>query len=273
MLLKQHGRRPRLGSWFQFGDPRRFEWNPRRLAIESLPPALEGLRILHVTDLHLRSRWQSGYDRLIECVAEKRPDLILVTGDLVEDKRDHRGAVPHVRRLLDALSSRLGTFVILGNHDGDLLAPRLAGCRVTILNGHRVCLKSDGAGIELLGLVGPHREDLHDEFLRWVPPREPGTVRIVLSHYPDHFPRVRPLRPDLYLTGHTHGGQICLPGGFHVMSHDSLPRQYCKGIHRVEGTWLVVNRGLGFSGALPVRVFCPSEVIELELTGAEEKSE
>ena len=88
--------------------------------------------------------------------------------------------------------------------------------------------------------------------------------RIVLCHFPDLFPAARHLEPDLYLAGHTHGGQVCLPGGFPLLTHDRVPRRFCKGIHRIDKTWFIVSRGLGFSGP-PIRLFCPAEAMELTL--------
>jgi predicted MPP superfamily phosphohydrolase len=84
-----------------------------------------------------------------------------------------------------------------------------------------------------------------------------------MCHYPDILPKVADLAPDLYLTGHTHGGQMALPGGTPIMRHDTLPRQLCTGIHRAFGTVLVVNRGFGFTTPLMVRLFCPTEVVEI----------
>ncbi len=86
-----------------------------------------------------------------------------------------------------------------------------------------------------------------------------------MSHYPNHLHHAQRLGAQLFLTGHTHGGQVCLPGGKPIITHSSLPYKHCRGIHKLEKTWLVVNHGLGFSG-LPLRVMCPPEVIELTLT-------
>ena len=85
-----------------------------------------------------------------------------------------------------------------------------------------------------------------------------------MSHYPEHIRRTRHLEPDLFLAGHTHGGQVCLPGGHPDHHPQQAPPPLLRGVHRVDGTWLVVNHGLGFSG-LPLRVLCPAEVVELTL--------
>jgi predicted MPP superfamily phosphohydrolase len=89
--------------------------------------------------------------------------------------------------------------------------------------------------------------------------------RIVLSHYPDLFAFARSLHPDLYLAGHTHGGQICPPGERALLTHDTLPRPMAKGAHEINGSCLFVNRGFGFT-TIPLRVFCPAEVVEIVLT-------
>ena len=124
------------------------------------------------------------------------------------------------------------------------------------------------AAIDVIGLPGVDRADLDARFLRSIPPHEPGSVRIVLSHFPDAIRRVEGLAADIFLAGHTHGGQICFPGGHPLASHDSLPNRFARGIHRFGNSWLVVNRGFGFSSKLQMRMFCAAEAIEIELAAA-----
>jgi predicted MPP superfamily phosphohydrolase len=256
--------RARPGPWFMFRGPANFEWNPVRLPIPNLPPDLAGFRFVHLSDLHLRGFWSKGYDQLIERLEASPPDLILVTGDFIEDKHDHRPGLAQLRKLLPRLRSRLGTWGVLGNHDVDLVQPYLREMGVHLINGARALLESGtGATVELIGFPGLARTDLDAHFVAAQPPKAPNSLRIILSHYPDHFPRARPLQPDLYLAGHTHGGQICLPGGIPLLTHDKLPRRYGKGIHRLSDSWLIVSRGLGFASEIPVRLFCPAEVAEI----------
>jgi uncharacterized protein len=73
------------------------------------------------------------------------------------------------------------------------------------------------------------------------------------------------LSPDLILSGHTHGGQVCLPGGYPLITHDALPRAYASGVHRIGQSWLVVSRGMGFA-QFCLRLFCPAETLEIRLT-------
>lgn len=255
----------RRGPWIQWGDPGGFEWNRYELPIAALPLELEGLRIAHLTDLHVRRSWLAGFDELIERVRAAAPDLILITGDYVESKRHHDPAVPHVRRILENLRAPLGCFGILGNHDRYKLAPKLEGTGLTLLDATRQVIETRGAQLELIGLPGVDRKDLTPRVLQRFPGPTKGVPRIVLAHFPDSLRKAASLRADVFLAGHTHGGQICLPGRWPILRHDSLPRRLCKGVHRAAGTWLVVSRGLGFTN-IPLRVFCPTEVVELALT-------
>ena len=253
------------GGWLEIGGPRAFEWNRYEIPVAGLPPQLEGLRIAHISDLHTRRSWRPQFDRLIERVRQEAPDLILITGDFVDSKRNHAPALPHVLRLVEQLKAPLGCFGTLGNHDRQALQRELDGSGVTLIEGREHVIEVDGAELELIGLPGVDRKHLTPEVLRRFSPRRFGVPRIVLCHFPDHVRKAAALRPDLYLAGHTHGGQVCLPGGRPILRHDSLPRRLCRGVHRAANTWLVVSRGLGCTN-LPIRVFCPPEVIELKLT-------
>ncbi len=125
-------------------------------------------------------------------------------------------------------------------------------------------LHHNGADIEVIAMPGPLREDLPRGFAGSMPPKTAHVPRILLSHFPDHIRRMRPLQADIFLSGHTHGGQVSLPGGTPIIRHDSLPIRYFHGVHRLHNAWFFVNRGFGFS-TLPVRILCPAEVIEIRL--------
>jgi predicted MPP superfamily phosphohydrolase len=245
-------------SWLELFGPRTIEWNRLVLPVATLA----GLRILHLTDFHLRRRWPLAYDALLERIASDPPDLLLFTGDWVDNKRNHRPAMPLVRRMVAGFAARIGCFAIHGNHDNYAIGRELAGSGVRFLDGQRQVIDTPGGSIELIGLPGKDRIELTREFIESLPIRDARVPRIVLSHFPDHLNRTGGLKADLFLAGHTHGGQICFPGGTPLLSHDSLPRHLCTGAHRIGDTWLVVNRGLGFTG-LPIRANCPPEVIEI----------
>ena len=253
-------------AWFQWRVPRRLAWRRAELAIAGLRPELAGLRILHLSDLHLKPQWCRGYDELIDRVRNDPPDLILFTGDFVDDKFDHRPALPTLRQLVGSLKSRSGIYAIFGNHDPDVLLPYVVRLGVTCLTPQqRLIAPTERGELELIGFPGVWRGDLDCDFIRARPPRAPGLPRIVLCHVPDLFPAALNLAPDVYLAGHTHGGQICLPGGWPLITHDRMPRRFAKGVHRIGRTWYAVSTGVGFASVLPVRLFCPAEVVEFVL--------
>jgi predicted MPP superfamily phosphohydrolase len=260
-------RSDRAGPRLQFFSARGFEWIDAQLPIPGLPQELDGFRILHLSDFHARPVWDKAYDDLISRTNADPPDLIAFTGDFVEDKHDHRRVLPIVRKLLNSLTSRLGAVTILGNHDGDLLGPPLASLNLTLVDHRCLSLHSGSATLELIGIAGVERKDFDPIFLHSLGPKKPNTVRVALSHYPDLIRKTRFLNADLFLAGHTHGGQICFPGKIPIIRHDSLPAKFIGGINRYHETWLVVNRGLGFS-SIPVRINCPAEVIEIRLRKA-----
>jgi predicted MPP superfamily phosphohydrolase len=153
------------------------------------------------------------------------------------------------------------SFGILGNHDGDLLAPWLARLGVTGIEDRHVRLGAPGEQVDLIGLPGVGREAEPAFYDR---ERDPAVPAIVLSHYPDAIHRLGRLRPDVVLAGHTHGGQISLPGRVPLVTHDSLPRHMAAGVHETENGVLVVSRGLGHT-VVPVRLFAPPQLIEVVL--------
>jgi predicted MPP superfamily phosphohydrolase len=256
--------RERRGPWLQLRVPHGFEWNRYELAVDGLRPELDGFRIVHLSDLHFKSFWSRTYELLLGRVNRARADLILISGDFVDNKTKGVAETPYVMRLVEALRARAGVYGILGNHDGDLVGAYLPKCGVRLLDNERA---EPVPGIEVVGSTAVSREDFDRDAMRSLPPKPPGGVRIVMTHYPDTLLRLGEFHPDVVLAGHTHGGQVCLPGGYPIISHDHLPRDLSRGVHRIAGTWLVVSRGLGYA-SLPVRVFCPAEVIELVLRPA-----
>ena len=264
--------RPRAGPIVQFRSLKGYEWNRVRLTLPLLPSALDGTRIVHLSDLHLRRRLPNELGEVVDRIKADPPDLVVFTGDFVDSKKDHRPALPAVERLIKSLRPRSGIFAVVGNHDGDLLPPRLIAWGVRVLMNERVETLVRGHPVELIGLAGADRIDLDERFLHTIPAKRVDVPRIVLCHYPDLLRLAAPICPDLYLAGHTHGGQICLPNELALMSHDSFPKRLCKGAHDVEGTCLVVNRGFGFT-TIPLRVFCPAEVVEIELKREDVKHE
>lgn len=261
--------RPPVRALLEIGVPRHVLFSNYTLPIPGLPAKLSGLRVLHLTDIHLTPRWMPALDILLRRVAENPPDLVCITGDFVEAKHDTAPAVPNVIRLISGLKSRLGVYGTIGNHDGDTLPAFLPpDLQIRLLYNESLTLRDGDAAVELIGLHGVEPVDASDAVLNDIGPKPPNTLRLVLAHYPTQAVRIGEGKADVVMAGHTHGGQVCLPGGWPLMTHDSLPRRFARGVHQMGDRWLVVSRGIGFS-THKIRTFCPSEAIELTLVAGE----
>lgn len=256
-------------NWLRIFSPGDVEFRRESLPIARLPRELVGLRILHVSDTHFTKRWYRAHDLLLEKINAAAADLICFTGDLVDNRWNPATGLTNARRFIDGMRSRFGTFAIVGNHDGDLLTPYLAKWNCYLLHPGRAEIRVGAAIIQIIGLPCVARLDLKDRVLNRFIAKPSNATRIVLSHYPDHIHTLAALKPDIVLAGHTHGGQVCLPGGRPIITHDSLPKSMSVGIHRIENTWLVISRGVGFA-TYPIRVFAPPQVMEICLTAEEE---
>ena len=237
------------------------------LRIPGLPRALDGYVIAQVSDLHTGAFvGERELDEGLSLVRRAKPDLVVVTGDVVDFDPVY---APLAARKLADLPARDGVTAILGNHDyyagADEVTAALQAARIDVMsNTGKVVRPGDGGGFALLGVddlaalrrgrIGP-RLDLA---LANVPPDRP---RILLSHQPvtvDEWPG----QVAAQLSGHTHGGQIN-PG----FSPLGLLMKYVAGAYAVGGTTLYVNRGFGTVGA-PSRVGAPPEVTRFVLVAA-----
>jgi hypothetical protein len=241
------------------------------VVIAGLPPTLDGYTIVQLSDIHFGSFvGEPELAAAIEHVRRARPDLVVMTGDLV----DHDAAyAPLLGRLVRAVSeiARDGVAVIPGNHDyytgvAEVLeAARRGGARILVNSGR---LYGDAGGhFGLLGVddVWTARNGFDggpdlDRALRTVPGDVP---RILLCHNPEFFPEAAG-KVALQLSGHTHGGQIAL--GINP-AEIVLPHGYVRGAYSREGSTLYVNRGFGTAGP-PARVGSPPEITRVILTAA-----
>ena len=227
--------------------------------LPGLPAGLDGLRMAHVSDFHFR-RWDRASQAAQTLLTDLDYDLLLVTGDFCSFRWKWRKAVELTQRFLGPIAQR-PAYAVLGNHDDPRLAD--AGLPLRFLRNESVSLDFLGAGLTLAGVdqSGRRTEDL-DAALRGVPA---GGVTILLAHYPSTVFRVPIGEVQLVLSGHTHGGQIRLPGLGCVWANDRIPRRMSRGLHEVAGTMIHVSPGIGVSLPLRIRLNCPSEVTVLTL--------
>ncbi len=239
-----------------------------RLVLSSrrLPTAFSGLRILHLSDLHI-IRWTRRLERWREALSALRIDLMVITGDIGHRSWHWKASLDGVVRLVSDIAAPLGKFFILGNHDALELGPALHDRGLIPLMNASYILRKGANEMALVGLAQHKRIDTDiPAALAEVPP---ATFKLMLMHYPDLIHAAAAAEIDICLAGHTHGGQICYPDGSPIIRHDVLPNYMCTGVHKVASTWLVVNRGIGKAG-LRVRMFCPPHAIVLKLQTGED---
>jgi predicted MPP superfamily phosphohydrolase len=237
--------------------------------VAGLPPALDGLSILHLSDFHAGTP-SLNMRTLRKAVAfgvQEQPDMVAITGDIVAHPRGEPGVVEQLARLTPSL----GMYAALGNHDtGNTRDPFSRGrivedwgaAPVNLLRDRAVTVDANGHTIEIAGLEP-------DSWLEGTGRLDElftvdGSFRILLVHFPDAVDDLPPGECSLVLAGHLHGGQICLPrvGGKIRLSHTEW--RYLEGVHRVGDTTLVVSRGTGTT-LVPFRLLARPEVALLRL--------
>jgi predicted MPP superfamily phosphohydrolase len=222
--------------------------------IEGLPRGLDGFRLLHLSDLHLDL--DPGLtDVIIERVQGLEVDLCVLTGDYrASTSGPHAVALEQTARLVGALEAP--AYGVLGNHDFIEFVPTLeeAGLRM-LLNETVVIEGTRGGRLHLSGVDDPHfyEADSLDKVSDGLPAGEPS---VLLSHSPEIYRGAAAAGYDLMLCGHTHAGQICLPGGWPVLTNARGPRRIKGGPWRRGRLQGYTSPGVGTSG-VPVRFFCP----------------
>jgi hypothetical protein len=249
---------------------RRLRIRRRALALPALPPALDGFRIVHLSDLHVGPLAdRRALAAAIERVNALAPDVVCVTGDIVDSaKTDVAAWLP----LLAHLHARLGVFAILGNHDREAGADRIAealaaGTSWHVLRDATHVLQVGDARLRVLGLEDRPASSLGVHLPALVASIEPGDVPILLCHHPDVFDEAAAAAIPLTLAGHTHGGQLAVPGLPQLNVSRLLITARSVGWFRQDGQYLHVSSGLGVSGQR-VRVGMPPEVTDITLRHA-----
>jgi predicted MPP superfamily phosphohydrolase len=230
-----------------------------RIPTAKMAPGSPPIRILHLTDTHC-DRWGPNEARLLDIVREEKPDLIAFTGDAVNNPGE---GVAAFRRLAGALKAPYGCYAVSGNWevwfwDGLDLFQRTA---FEELSGTQRVLDIRGNKVAISGVAydSPYAEALA------AMPRD--AFRILLYHTPDLVREPEIQAADLYLAGHTHGGQVCLPLYGAIVTMSKYGKAYESGLYREGACRLYVCRGLGMEGGIAprVRFCCRPEVAVLEL--------
>lgn len=241
------------------------------LALPGLPPALNGLRIVQLTDLHFVGRIPDEfYELVVEHSNRLEPDMVVITGDIV----DRAECIPQAQKILAPLQAKLGVFFILGNHD---LRAGVENVRTALTE---IGFKDVGGRVEQLTVngtpvlvggnelpwLGPAPSYPRDDSLNNMP-----NFRLLLAHTPDQFYWAIRNKIHLMLAGHTHGGQACLPWLGPIIAPSAYGIRYAQGLYYKPPTTMYVSRGIG--GEFPLRYFCPPELTCLTLLSETSGSE
>lgn len=231
------------------------------IQLRSLPTEFAGYTVLHLSDLHLdiNARMPAA---LVSAIESLEYDLCVITGDFrARTWGDFGAALDSLQPVREAITGEV--YAILGNHDSIRMVPCMEKMGINMLINESVTLQRENQSIYLAGLDDPHyyRSDNMERACDSVP-RE--ATSILLSHSPEIYRQAASARFDLMLCGHTHGGQICLPGGIPLMVNANCPRQYCKGLWRFDNLQGYTSVGSGAS-VVDIRLNCPPQVSLLRL--------
>ncbi len=240
------------------------------IALPHLPGAMDGMRIAHLSDLHLKQcTSEAQIEHAVEECNALKPDAIALTGDFMSFSTRHMGLLAE---LLSPLEAPHGIFAILGNHDfmsgPEEVEKRLKERRFTVLRNETRQIHTDGGVLHVAGADSRYAgaPDVRRTFAGW----KQGQPLVTLMHEPDVVDEFAAAGVEgLQLSGHTHGGQIRIMN-LQPMSM-RLPRwgqKYVAGHYRVGSMQVYVNRGVGSVG-VPLRLCCPPEVTEVTLRSAE----
>lgn len=239
----------------------RFDHTELAVSFPDLPEAFDGYRILHLTDLHL-----DNIDGTAEAIADRISgltcDLCVVTGDIRDNI--HAPLTPLMARLrtvVDSVQAVDGILGVLGNHDSASMVPPMEDLGIRVLLNETVSFARDEDQVHVTGVDDVHRfrtEEAHAAL-----ETAPDGFCIALVHSPE-ITEVAARRHRVYLTGHTHGGQICFPNGRPFASEATRFGDMCQGLWRHDNMIGYTSRGLG-ACVVPFRSFCPGEVVRITL--------
>lgn len=242
---------------------------------QRLPQEFEGFRIAQISDLH-NEVFGTGNGELLTLLAGTRPDIIVITGDLIDSRRtDVSAALEFVRGAVEIAP----VYYVAGNHESRLpeefwmLERCMENLGVSVLRGERTLLTREGAAIALIGVDDPTFQDknsanwpgiVEEELGRL---REEGLYSVLLIHRPELLETYARAGMNLVFSGHAHGGQVRIPfvGGVIAPNQGFFP-QYDGGLYTMGDTQLVLSRGLGNS-LCPLRVNNRPEIVLAELHG------
>jgi len=230
------------------------------VSIKDLPESFKGFKILHLSDLHIDGMYDHGR-RLIQHLRDLPPyDLCVMTGDFrfLTYGQIHE-VTQHMHRVVRALQD-VPILGVLGNHDCISMVPKFEAMGIQMLMNESMVIKKGQDRLGIAGVDDPHYYKA-DDLVKASEDIKNDPVKIILAHTQEVIPEAAEMGFDFYLCGHTHGGQLCLPGGVPIIHN--IPRPYRGSF--MAGPWKYQNmkgytsRGAG-SSCLTIRFNCPPEI-------------
>jgi hypothetical protein len=233
------------------------------LVFDNLPKGFDDVRFLFITDLHFDGTKPLA-DKVLSIVGNIDYDYCILGGDYTYGRNaDNSQVYPQIGQIAGLLKSKSRVFGILGNYDPYRTAELLEEHGVEMLINEGICLERKGDKIYMAGMDDPSRYKADDIALTdgnaW-----DGAFKIMLCHSPAKYRESTEAEYSLYLTGDTHGGQICLPGGFVIFCGPTAGRKMARSKWSYAGMIGYTSRGVGTS-RIKVRYYCPPEITIITL--------
>lgn len=233
------------------------------IAFPDLPEALDGYRIVHLTDLHIHRILSRAYlDHAVAVANAAGGDTILFGGDAITRAKH----IPRIAEIMAPLRARDGVYAVRGNHDywtrPGAVAAQLAAAGIRTLANEAATIRRGDARLAIIGIEAPYLP-LTPRMVAALDEECGGAFRIALVHTPLAFARAAECGAALALAGHTHAGQVRLPFFGSTLSSQPLGPGYTHGLHRWRGMRTIVSSGAG--AFFPLRVDCPPEVVAVTL--------
>ncbi|MCB9079721.1 MAG: metallophosphoesterase [Anaerolineaceae bacterium] len=260
--------------WGTLVEPFALNVTHRQLRPAAWPAAAPPLRLLHLSDLHVE-RLTRRESHLLELIDQLQPDVMVITGDYLNlSYVDDPTARAEVRKILTQLDAPYGVYATLGSPPVDPrnTTPSLFdGTHIHLLRDEVAVIElADGRQLSLIGMDCEHDLQSDASALKNLLNVTPvDSARVLLYHSPELMPVAQQYDIDMYLCGHTHGGQIRMPFYGAVLTSSVTGKQYEMGPYTEQNTTLYVSRGIGLEGlsAPRMRLLCPPEIILFNLVG------
>ncbi len=242
--------------WRGVGNAAKVEVRENRIASPRLPRAFDGFTILQLSDLHVEMS-EAAMERVVALLKQVRYDVCVLTGDYrAKTWGPYDAALSGVARVRAALRGEV--YGVLGNHDTILMVPGLEAMGIRMLLNESEIIERAGERVHLAGIDDAHfyRMDNLEKAAAGIPP---DAFSILISHTPEIYQQAAHADFDILLSGHTHGGQICLPGRIPITLDAVLPRSLGSGPWQYHDMIGYTSVGAGCS-VVPVRFNCPPEI-------------